>query len=648
MTRRFTSGFGILGMSADPTPGDPEQIERLARDYEEIRDDAQTALTVLGRGGSLSQARGDAMTALRGMLDKLPGKLQRTVDSFDTAANAYRTYAQALRDQQTRVDTAMDQAGEVASIARTAPPRPAPDATPEEFADARKAASDILDAKAGLSAARQLAEDARRLREAASARCNRELDDAAAQAIKPPPKRNFFQRIGDFFRNNPIARLIVDIIIAVVGVVLPVVGLVLAAVSIVVTAAVQAANHTFELGTLLVGLVSLVPAGVLFGPVVKFADGVAPTLVRSLKSTAKAFGELGEGNTVLKGLINTTAEFGRNSAEELATAGLNRAADPNAGFNAAAIFAGAAAGTAVSGGVDAFRKVAPSRSDLGFSSAGKQTGGTSADAATPDTGGSTPTASPDASPSAAKAPDAPPPATTDPSPAGSTDGTAPSGTAAADSAASPPSADPPGTPGSATPSSPPPPADSSSPAVSGTPSAPETSPAPQVPDAPTAPEAPAAPVVPQAPDIPPASSAPDASTAPPAPADTAATSTPTAAPESGTTNAAPENSAATVAPEDGAATAVPEKDLSEVEADAEAEPQPSFADGVSERAKDAVGGALAGAAQGAAKGAVAGKEDDELGRATLTGAAQGAFKAAVKGEEKKDPPATGIPRKSRG
>jgi len=119
VTRRHTSGFGILGMSGDPTPGDPDQIDRLARDYEEIRDDAQTALRVLGRGGSLSQARGDSMTKLRGMLDSLPGKLQRTVTSFDTAAQAYRTYARVLRDQQTRIDTAMDQAAAVSSIART-------------------------------------------------------------------------------------------------------------------------------------------------------------------------------------------------------------------------------------------------------------------------------------------------------------------------------------------------------------------------------------------------------------------------------------------------------------------------------------------------------------------------------------------------
>ncbi len=52
-------------MSGDPTPGDPDQIDELARHYEQIRDDSQTALSALGRGGSLSRARGDSMVALQ-------------------------------------------------------------------------------------------------------------------------------------------------------------------------------------------------------------------------------------------------------------------------------------------------------------------------------------------------------------------------------------------------------------------------------------------------------------------------------------------------------------------------------------------------------------------------------------------------------
>jgi hypothetical protein len=372
VSRRYTSGFDILGMDRDPTPGDPDRIDELARFYEEIRDDAQTGVRVLGRGGSLSRARGESMEKLRDMLDNLPRKLQQTVVSFDAAAQAYRTYARVLRDQQTRIDTAMDQATEVVAAARRAP-KPAPaGATPEQITEARVDADDIAGARARLSAARQLAADARRLREAASARCNRDLDDAADKAIKPPPRRNFFQRIGDFFRNNPIFRLIIDIVIAVVGVVLPVVGIVLAAVALVVTVAVQAANGNFELGTLLVGLVTLVPGAKLIGPLVRGAKSVAPGLVKTVSSGAQAFGKIGRNNTVITGALQFSgrapalgkqvlADFGKGVVEEVATVGLNKLGNPNSdGFNAASIFGGAAAGAAAGGlfeaGADSFRK----------------------------------------------------------------------------------------------------------------------------------------------------------------------------------------------------------------------------------------------------------------------------------------------------
>ncbi|SDT80415.1 hypothetical protein [Actinoplanes derwentensis] len=377
MSRRHTSGFDILGMDQDPAPGDPDRIDELARFYEEIRDDAQTGVRVLGRGGSLSRARGESMEKLRDMLGKLPGKLQQTVDSFDAAAQAYRTYARVLRDQQTRIDTAMDQALEAVPATRRVAPRAATDATPDQIAEVRAAADEITGAKARLSAAQRLAADARRLREAASARCRAALDDAADKAIKPPPRRRFFQRIGDFFRNNPIFRLIIDIVIAVVGVVLPVVGIVLAAVALVVTVAVQAANGNFELGTLLVGLVTLVPGAKLLGPIVRGAKSVAPGLVKTVNSGAQAFGQIGRNNTLIKGALTSggrtgalgrqgVAEFGKGVVQEVATVGLNRVGNPNSeGFNLASIAGGAAAGAAFGTAFDGFRKGSGDGFDLG-------------------------------------------------------------------------------------------------------------------------------------------------------------------------------------------------------------------------------------------------------------------------------------------
>jgi hypothetical protein len=391
MSRRHTTGFSVLGMDRDPTPGDPDQIDQLARFYEEIRDDAQTGVRVLGRGGSLSRARGESMEKLRDMLDSLPRKLQQAVDSFDAAAQAYRTYAQALRDQQTRIDTAMDQATDAMTVVRRIVPPVAVDATPEQIAAAKASAGEIAGARDQLSAAQRLAADARRLREIASARCNRALDDAASKAIKPPPRRNFFQRIGDFFRNNPIFRLIIDIVIAVVGVLLPVVGIVLAAVALVVTVAVQAANGNFELGTLVVGLVALVPGAKLIGSLARGAKAVAPGLVKAAGSAGKAFGQFGRNNTVVSGALRfgsrgggfgkqVVTDFGKGVVEEVATVGLNKLGDPNsADFNAASIFGGAAAGAAAGGLADGFRKSFSDGPDLDLPSRGGTDGLSGAD-----------------------------------------------------------------------------------------------------------------------------------------------------------------------------------------------------------------------------------------------------------------------------
>ncbi|MCM4083803.1 hypothetical protein [Paractinoplanes hotanensis] len=696
-------------MSTDPTPGDPDQIDQLAREYEEIRDDAQTALRVLGRGGSLSRARGDSMTKLRDMLDSLPGKLQRTVNSFDTAAQAYRTYARILRDQQTRIDTAMDQAGSVASIARAPVPRAAATATVEERTAILRQANDVLEAQSQTLAARRLAEDARRLREAASARCNRELDDAAAQAIKPPPRRNFFQRIGDFFRNNPIARLIVDILIAVVAVVLPVVGLVLAAVSVVVTAVVQAANGNFELGTLLVGLVSLVPAAVLFGPVVKFAGKAAPQLAVTVRGSGKAFGELADNAKLIKGATtartgavtfarNTTKEFTQGVVEEVATVGLNKAANKDAdGFNAASIFAGAAAGAAVNGGIDGFRKSfdAPD-TDIKFERTDRPdapvgAGGTAPEAAgsapapaglgggdTPATSGPTSDSSgaPGDTPAGAGAASPEPPSnapSADPSsttltadPTSSTNAAQPASSATGAGSAGA------GTPGSgvagvqqgtnplassgvtqqsdapapgdpavtSVPASPA--ASSSSGGAQATPGAGTARPAGQQPP----------PVLGSADGSPPAgSSSRDSASAAPAAAVPAGSA---AAVPAGSAPAAPAGSAAAVpagsapaTPADGGADGAPddgELHIEKIVIEAESEASTS-ADEIRERAADAAQDALAAGAEEATKAAVEDGEDDDPG-AALLGAAAKAGAVLAAGERFAGEGPQGFPRKS--
>ncbi|WP_432838411.1 hypothetical protein [Dactylosporangium sp. CA-092794] len=156
--------------------------------------------------------------------------------------------------------------------------------------------------------------------------------------------------------------------IAVVSIVLPVVGLVLAAVSLVITVVAEASAGNFELGTLLVGLFSLIPGGKLLGLAARGAERLAPRLVGLARAGAKSFGELGSNNTVIKGILRagdlgggfgkrTATEFGKGVTEEVATSGLNNLTGANPQpLNAAQIFTGAAAGAVVGSGFDSFGK----------------------------------------------------------------------------------------------------------------------------------------------------------------------------------------------------------------------------------------------------------------------------------------------------
>ncbi|MFC4533527.1 putative T7SS-secreted protein [Sphaerisporangium dianthi] len=261
VARRHTSGFDVLGMSADPTPGDPDEIRRLADRYQEIADQAKTAADILGKGGAVEQGKGKAMDALRAQLKSLPDKLAKTRDSFETAAGAYKTYATQLEEAQSQVDRAMDQAGPAAGTAGQSVPTLPPDATADQKDAARKQQEGIDAAGQTMSAARSLAEQARNLREQASRRAGQELDDAAAKAI---PERNFFQKIADFFKDFPFVKILIDILVAVVTVFFPVVGFVLGAALFAFQTVQQLVTGDFKAGDFAAGLIALVPGGALF------------------------------------------------------------------------------------------------------------------------------------------------------------------------------------------------------------------------------------------------------------------------------------------------------------------------------------------------------------------------------------------------
>ncbi len=363
--RRHSSGFDVLGMSEDPTPGDPDEIRRLADRYRQVGRQAETADRILGSGGAVEQGSGKAMDALRKQLKSLPDKLNKTAQSFSQAAGAYETYAGQLQEAQSQVDRAMDQAGPVAGTAGQSVPTLAPDATDQQRADARRQQDGIDAAQQTMSAARRLAEDARNLREQASRRAGQELDDAAAKAI---PERNFFQKIADFFADFPFVKILIDILVAVVAVFFPVAGFLLGAALFAFQTAQQIVTGDFKAGDFAAGILALVPGAALFKLGGRAAGGfgkLTPALaggasapggfVRVVPGSITKFAETITSSRAVavvfespagKLAVGTVGEFGVRVGQEAVVKKLN-----DEEITAGNLLAGAAAGALVGAGI---------------------------------------------------------------------------------------------------------------------------------------------------------------------------------------------------------------------------------------------------------------------------------------------------------
>ncbi|MBQ0853906.1 hypothetical protein J8N05_37710 [Streptomyces sp. BH-SS-21] len=279
MARQHVSGFEVLGMSEDPTPGDPDEIGRLAGRYRDIGEKAEVAARHLSEGGAVEKGTGDAMTALQNKLQDLPGKMRRTQKSFLTAAEAYKTYAAALTESQAMVDRAMNEAQAVANTANRVLPELPTDPTPEQRTAATQQRDRVAAAQDELNSAKRLAEDARALRQAASSRAEDTLDEAAGAAI---PERDFFKKVADFFQDFPFVQILLSIVIAVTSIFFPVVGFLLGLGTFIFNQIVAGQTGALKLGDLLIGLVALIPGAAVFKVGGAALTRVAPALSKQL------------------------------------------------------------------------------------------------------------------------------------------------------------------------------------------------------------------------------------------------------------------------------------------------------------------------------------------------------------------------------
>jgi hypothetical protein len=329
--------FQLVGMSKDPTPGDPQLIQGVLQRYSDIGDAAEKALNVLKKDGAVSTGRGSAMEELRKKIgDDLPDKLTKTATSYHDAASAYRDYIPRLQEAQDTFDRAVEQAQSAAPQANQAPPTVAPDATDADKAAAAKAQDAIDAGKSQLSAAKSLAEQAQSMRQTAQRACADVLDRAASEAI---PERNIFQKISDFFKDFPFVQILLGLLIAVVSVFFPVAGLLLGGALFAITQISAIASGNFKLGDLLVGLVGLVPGGSVLklgGGVLKLGAGavgkLAPAAAKTVKGSITGIKSSINSSRTIGPLVNSTGGkfagaaakgFGENVGDELATETIN-------------------------------------------------------------------------------------------------------------------------------------------------------------------------------------------------------------------------------------------------------------------------------------------------------------------------------------
>ncbi|MFJ9893306.1 beta strand repeat-containing protein [Streptomyces sp. NPDC091280] len=353
MARRHTTGWEVLGFANDPTPGDPDAIRTLARTYQDLGDGAGEAVDLLAGDGAIRQGKGKAMDGLREKINKdLPGMLAKTRDSFRHAAEAYTTYADTLTNAQDMLDRAIDEGQEVEATAKSDVPTLAADATPDQVQAHDTQQGQVDEAKSRLSAAEALGRDAERLREDGSRRASVILDEAAAEAI---PERNILKKFGDFLADNPFVEIIAGIIVGIVAVFFPFVGVLLGAALLGASLIRMASQGKFDAGDIIIGILTLVPGGVLLGALGKVGGVVtklaklAPVLAKLGKGAGTISGALAkiiESSTLFRKVISPLGKglvgLGANPAlAALGKAGIDVGTEFTLGFAAAGITAAA-------------------------------------------------------------------------------------------------------------------------------------------------------------------------------------------------------------------------------------------------------------------------------------------------------------------
>ncbi|MGH3995139.1 MAG: putative T7SS-secreted protein, partial [Pseudonocardiaceae bacterium] len=178
MSRRPTDWSPLA--SHDPVPGDPDEIERVAKSLTDVADEITRQAANLRR---LSTAEGwdaDAGRTFADSAGELAGQLDKAHGRYASAGGALKGYAPELRHAQSVADTALADAKSAQATINTnqAPANPPADPTPEQATAERNRRNAHDDGVSALQAARRKLDDATDHRDEHSGRAERAIRDS--------------------------------------------------------------------------------------------------------------------------------------------------------------------------------------------------------------------------------------------------------------------------------------------------------------------------------------------------------------------------------------------------------------------------------------------------------------------------------------
>ncbi|WP_194924900.1 RHS repeat-associated core domain-containing protein [Catenulispora pinisilvae] len=209
------TGWDILGLDGDPTPGVVESVQALAKEFGDFAHDVESAYRSLNSFGSDTTALqwvGQTAEAFKSHYGPLPGRLQKLYTSYSEASDALTAYAPQLLAAQNKADTALRQAqdanvdlqrattnaGTAASDLKTAQQDHAASPNPQAVIEAQTAhdtaQTNLNNAKAAMAALTKQANDAATDRLNAAKVCARAIGHAQHDGIH---NKSWWEHLGE-------------------------------------------------------------------------------------------------------------------------------------------------------------------------------------------------------------------------------------------------------------------------------------------------------------------------------------------------------------------------------------------------------------------------------------------------------------------